>query len=74
VSGVERVAAHLAHRWLVRRGWIVQLNTPDHCTHVYRDADGRLLDAGWRPFFSVRYGHQAVYRGPGEVRWKARAA
>lgn len=61
--------ALLLWRWLVRRGWAVQLNTPDQCSHVYTAEDGNRYDAGWRPYFSVRYGKQPVYRGPGEVRW-----
>lgn len=65
---LERPAVRLVWWWLVRRGWAVQLNTPDRCHDVYEEG-GRRYDRGWRPYFSVRYGHRAVYRGPAEVRW-----
>lgn len=67
----ERDLAVQAHAWLIDRGWIVQLNTPDQCTGNTRpSSDGtRTYDLGWVPFFSARYGHQPVYRGVGEARW-----
>lgn len=73
MSVIERQVARLLHRWLVRRGWVVQVNTPSRC-HDYHEEDGRLLDGGWRPLFSIRYGKTPVYRGVGEYRWKQNMA
>lgn len=71
---LERTLAVAAHRLLVRRGWIVQLNTPDQCTNPYDEIGpdgnftGRRLIRGWRPDFSARTGRIAVYRDIGEHR------
>jgi hypothetical protein len=65
VSALERRLAVVLHRWLVRRGWIVQMNDVDH----YRRAGTWNEQVGWQPIFSVRYGHEPVYRGPGPYRY-----
>lgn len=65
---LERFIANAIWRWLIRRGWIVRLNSEDQC-HTIVERDGATYDVGWRPLFGVRYGHTPVYRGPGEVRW-----
>lgn len=63
----------LAWWWLRRRGWAVQLNTPDRCTDVYEGENGRMYDRGWRPYFSVRYGKTPIYRvGPDRLSRSAR--
>lgn len=67
---MARCMARFAWQWLVRRGWIVQLNTPDRCHNLREADDGTVYDHGWTPYFSVRYGKQPVFRGPGEVRWR----
>jgi hypothetical protein len=69
LNTAERWIARAMWRVLIRRGWAVQANPPEFCSHVYKAEDGRKLDAGWRPIFSIRYGKTPVYRGPGEVRW-----
>lgn len=70
LSAIERRAAMAVFRWLVHRGWIVQLNTPDRCHDTYTAEGGVTRDRGWTPFHSVRYGRTPVYRGVGEVRWR----
>lgn len=71
-SRIERRIVMLLWRLLVRRGWAVQLNPPELCHSRYTNEEGDILDAGWRPLFSIRFGHTPIYRGPGEVRWVER--
>jgi hypothetical protein len=64
----ERRLAVLAQRFLVGRGWLVQMNALDLCNDVYEAEDGTKRDRGWQPLFSVRYGRTPVYRGVGASR------
>jgi hypothetical protein len=57
----------LAWWWLRRRGWAVQVNTPEDCTNVY-ESHGKRFDSGWVPLHSIRYGKTPVYR-VGPNRW-----
>lgn len=43
--------SRLAWWWLRRRGYAVQMNTPELCE-----------GGGWHPLFSIRYGRVPVYR------------
>lgn len=52
--------ARLAWKFLVARGWLWQINTPERCHHEVADGD-RVLNVGWRPYYSVRYGHTPVF-------------
>jgi hypothetical protein len=72
VRGVpgERAIARLLFRLLIARGWIVQANDPSSCSHIV-ESDGEIIDEGWHPAFSIRYGKTPVYRGVGLVRWHA---